>query len=369
MENNYDQGSYGQNNYVPEQPAQQVPQQPEYQQVPQQPEYQQVPQYQPEYQQVPQPEYPQYQPEYAGNDGGVMGKVKKFPVKLLALVGGGIVAVLLLVFLVLPLLFNTPKAPVKAAEKLVNSKKLSQVIDRAPNLLNGFCESEVRQIIKIAKKTDAYKDVEKDAEELFAEGIKVVEEILGSNYKIKLAVVDKEEIDKDDCEDYQEMLNDAAEEALDSLEDVDDDAIEDAADQMDMKEGDVKKLLKALKSICKKAKKAKISAGYAATVKITISGSELDEDIELEVPISLWKVGGRWVPFIPMEVDEEFFDQEGIEELQKLIMENMDVIQEFAQESMGDLGGLMGMGGFGYASVAPGYDDYSDMLEDSYYGY
>lgn len=352
MEENFNQGSYGQNSYVPEQPEQ--------------PEQPQVPQYEAEQPQVPQyvPEYPyeEYQPE-APAKGGFMEKVKNIPKKLWMMLGAG-VAIVVALIVVLSLASNTPKSPVNAAEKLVNSKKLNQVIDRAPNLLNGFCEKEARQLIKIAKSTEMYEDAEEDAEELFAQGIELVEEILGKNYKIEFKVMDKEKIDKDDCEDFQDMLNEAGEmlsERVEELEDMDDDELEEGADQLGLKKGDIKKAIKILKSICKKVEKAKVSAGYELELKIIISGKELDDDIELELPINVWKVSGHWVPDPSPLATVDITEQDGFADLRNLVMENMDVIQEFAKE----IGG-MGIGGM----ARPSYDSYYGAVEEyPDYGY
>ena len=81
------------------------------------------------------------------NDAAPVGGAKAFPVKLLALAGAAIVAVVLIIVL-LSSFGNSYKTPIKTAEKLLNTKSLSKIIDKAPTLLNGFGESEAKKVLK-----------------------------------------------------------------------------------------------------------------------------------------------------------------------------------------------------------------------------
>ena len=124
------------------------------------------------------------------------------------------------------------------------------------------------------------------------------EDEYGKNYKFYYEIEDKEKIDKDDLKDLQEELRDLADEYYDEVKDIDNDDLEDWADDADLKLSDAKKLKNEAVSLCKKAKKAKITAGYELDVTYYVKGSELDEPEELyEATITVYKVNGKWVSY------------------------------------------------------------------------
>lgn len=231
-------------------------------------------------------------------------KAKALPKKIWIMAGAALAVVIALIVLlsttgVAGVGGNNYETPLKAAEKLLSSKKFDQVIDRAPDILNGFCESEVNKLISIAKKSEQYKDNKDDIEEGFEEAIEGIKEQFGDNYKIKFKVEDKEKLDKDDCEDFQDQLDNIGKmvkDAAEELEDMDSDDLEDAAEELGISKSQLKDGIKQIKSIGEKLKKAKATAGYELEVVVTITGSELDEPEEQELTINVFKVDGRWIP-------------------------------------------------------------------------
>ena len=263
--------------------------------------------------------------ELIDNPKPLLDKIKAVPKKIWAFVGAGIAA-LIVIAIVLSMLGNTYKTPIKAAEKLLNSKSVKQVIDRAPALLNGFGEGEAETLIKIAKKTDYYKDNIKDIEDTFDEAIEMVEDTVGKNYKVSLKVTDKEKLEKDDLKAFRNNLRSVAElgEYLDELDNDD-------YDDMGISKSQVKKAVKTLESFCDECKEAKVQKGYELTVEVKLTGKELDEPVEFEVNIDVFKVNGRWVPGVFTAADK--------------VMESLDLSTLLGLASgLGDLdvGDLMG---------------------------
>ncbi len=224
----------------------------------------------------------------------LLDKIKSVSKKVWMMIGGG-VAALIAIIIVLSLLGNTYKTPIKAAEKLLSSKSVNQVLNRVPALLNGFGEDEAETLIRIAKKSDTYKENVGDIEEMFEQVIEGLEENLGSNYKIKLKVTDKEKLEKDDVKAFRDQLRKIGKMEK-QLDEADADFIEDVADETGLSKAQVKKAIRTAEDFCEDCKEAKVKKGYELTVEVKITGSELDEPTELEIPVNVFKVDGRWVP-------------------------------------------------------------------------
>ena len=226
------------------------------------------------------------------NDAAPVGGAKAFPVKLLALAGAAIVAVVLIIVL-LSSFGNSYKTPIKTAEKLLNTKSLSKIIDKAPTLLNGFGESEAKKVLKTIKKSDVYKDNIEDIEEGFDEAIETLQDTLGKNYKISLKIEDKDKMGSKELKEAKNFLKDMAKEADEMLDEIDE---EDIADEMGLSEGQVKKMVKQAEKFVKKCKSVKVSKGYELEVTAKITGKELDDPIELDLTICVIKANGKWIP-------------------------------------------------------------------------
>ena len=201
------------------------------------------------------------------------------------------VAIAAIVLALVLFVFNTYKTPIKLMEKSANIKKASALLDKRAETLNGFCEDEYKEILKIMKKSDDYEDTL----EYYEESIDFKKDEYGSNYKIKYKIVDKEEIDKDELREVRDTIRERGEMRLESLENLEDEDYEEGADELGITKSQAKKYAKAQESIAKTLKKAKVTEGYVLTVSVTRTGSELDEPEEDEFEIEVYKVDGRWV--------------------------------------------------------------------------
>ncbi len=266
--------------------------------------------------------------ELIDNPKPLLDKIKAVSLKTWIFIGAGITA-LIAVLLVIGMLSNTYKAPIRAAEKVLNSKSVNQVIKRAPAVLNGFGEKDAKELIAIAKKTDAYKDNIDDIEETFDSAIELLEDNAGRNYKIDLKVTDKEKLDKDEVKAFRNQLRTIGKMGS-TLEDLDKDYIEDMSDELGISKSQVKKAIRIAEGFCKDCKDAKVKKGYELTVEVKITGRELDDPVELEIPVNVYKVDGRWV----LDV---FSLADGVE------------------DAMGNMGNLLPLLGMGSSSYIPGF--------------
>lgn len=234
---------------------------------------------------------------------GVVTKVKEDPkgfgVKLGAIVLAAIIAIVA-VFVVIGQLSNNYKTPIKVMQKYDNKKTYYDESETMIAMLNGFCEKEIKAYVKLMKSSEDYKDELADAKEDFKDTIADLKDEYGNNYKYTYKIVEKEKIDKDDLKDLRDNLRDLAdkyEDALDELDEYESEDWEELADQMglDGNKSKAKKIKDIMKGIRKELKGAKVSAGYELEVVKTLKGSELDEPVETEMTINVYKVNGRWI--------------------------------------------------------------------------
>ena len=85
------------------------------------------------------------------------GKLKTVPKKIWMMIGGGVAALIALI-VVLSLLGNTYKTPVKLLQAVENNKNAAAYYNKQVKAVNGLCESELKTIMNIFKKTDDYDD-------------------------------------------------------------------------------------------------------------------------------------------------------------------------------------------------------------------
>ncbi len=232
--------------------------------------------------------------ELLEKSGPVLEKAKALPRKIWIMAGAAAVVVIALI-VVLSMLGNTYKTPVQAAEKLLNEKSVEDIIDGVPALLNGFGESEVEDILRIIKKTETYEDAMQDAEDSFEDTIEDLKDEYGNNYKIKIIIDDKEELEKEDVRAFRDKLRNIGE-LKENLEDIDSDDIEDMAEDLGIRESQAKDLIENLEDFCKLCKSADVEEGYELSLILEMDGSELDEPEEEELTVNVFKVDGRWVP-------------------------------------------------------------------------
>lgn len=228
--------------------------------------------------------------ELAENPKAVWEKIKAVPKKIWIAIGAGIAAILALV-IILSAVTNTYKTPIKLLQAVQNNKKASAQMNKETAQYNGLCEKEFKQIANILKKSETYDDVVAGYEET----IEYRKENYGDNYKYKYKIEDKEKLDKDELKDIQKEIRSAGKSYYNAYSDLDSDDYESIAESLDITKAQAKKLASLYKSIGKTLKTAKVTKGYKLTVTRTLTGSELDEPIETELEIYVYKVNGRWI--------------------------------------------------------------------------
>lgn len=204
-------------------------------------------------------------------------------------------AVILLIVLVIPK-GNTYKTPIKQMAKIANTKSSEKMLEQAMGQLNGLGEDEMAQIVEILKKTEAFERID-DVMQMAQDSMK---ENAGEKYKVKMSAKGKEKMDKDSLEPMQEQVDDLAERFAEIAENLKEDStmLEDEG----LSSKDVKKLIKNYEKLAKLLEKAKVTKGYYVDVKGKITGSALEEPIESEQTMNVYKIGGRWVSEDALEI-------------------------------------------------------------------
>lgn len=197
-------------------------------------------------------------------------------------------AVILLIVLVIPK-GNTYKTPIKQMAKISNAKTPEKMLDQTVAQLNGLGEEEMEAILKIMEKTEAFEMAE-DAMQMAHDSMK---ENAGEKYKVKMSAKGKEKVDKDELEYMQEQVDDLAERFADRAEALKEDStmLEDEG----LSSKDIKKLIKNYEKLAKLLGKAKVTKAFDVEVKTKVTGSALDEPLNTERTVRVYKIGGRWV--------------------------------------------------------------------------
>lgn len=233
---------------------------------------------------------------YANKDS-LIEKAKAVPKKILMAAGAAIAALIALI-VALSIFSNTYKTPIKTMQKQANTKTYTSSFRSMRDSLNGLASKEIKAIEKIYKKTDAYKDNIGDMKDDFKEQIADLKDEYGRNYKVTYKIEDKEKLEKEDLKSMRETLRsyaDMYDEMEDECKDYGSDEWGDMADELDISKANCKKLVKALTKVGKLCRKAKVSKGYELTGVMKLTGSELDEPMEQEFTIRVYKVNGKWV--------------------------------------------------------------------------
>lgn len=214
----------------------------------------------------------------------------------------GAVAAVLVLAIGVPLLVNgltnTYKTPVNLAISYMNSKNANAKIDDIVKLLNGFCESEAKSLLKTFKKTDVYDENKDDLIQALEDGIEDMEDEYGKNFKYSYKVEEKDKLEKEDLKEFREELKnlrDQLGDLLDETEDWDSDDWEDLADEMGVSKAQAKNMVADLEKLHKSLKSIKVTNGYELSVVVALNGSELDEPEEEDMEFRVYKVNGRWV--------------------------------------------------------------------------
>ena len=203
-------------------------------------------------------------------------------------VGAVALVVLLAVILLIPK-GNTYKTPVKQMQAMATAKTGEKMLNRYVEMANGLGEDEIKDIIKILKKTDSYEYLES----MMALQISSMKDNYGEKYKTSVSIKGKDKVEKDELEAVQERIDKMAEEFGDRAEALKEDSS--ALEEEGLSAKDIKKLIKAYESLAKIYRKAKVTKAYDLDLKTKVKGSKLDEPLETETTMRVYKIGGRWV--------------------------------------------------------------------------
>ena len=204
-------------------------------------------------------------------------------------------------------LTNNYETPLKLVEDFLNDRTHKDPIKDMTKLLNGLCVDEVNAIIKVLEKSEQYEDFEDRGKEQFELIVENFEEQFGDDYKFSYKIEEKEKLDKDDCDDYEDKIKDVAKlfnQALKEFDDYDSDDWKEMADQLGTSRADAKKLVEKMRDLQKELKNVKVSAGYELVLNFMISGNQLDETNEQELSICVYKINGRWFLDIITLIDD-----------------------------------------------------------------
>ncbi|MBQ9544496.1 MAG: hypothetical protein IJV00_05155 [Clostridia bacterium] len=269
----------------------QAPQQPQYQ-APQQPQYQPPQQPQPQYQ---PPQQPQYQAPQAPQQPA--SPKAQIPVKLIACIGGAVVALVVLILIISSCGGGGFMNPINKMIEIENKKSvnLSQSIDAATN---GFMASDFKTLYNDLKKLEDYKDADDKAKESAEDAYKALQDEYGDNFHISFNKEEQDKIESKDLKSVRDNLRSQGEslaESLKSYKDLSNTEKGELADKFDVKKADLDKIYNDLKKIADTIKNVKIDEGYEVGGTIKITGKELDEPDETHTSFEVYKVNGTWV--------------------------------------------------------------------------
>lgn len=225
----------------------------------------------------------------------VKEKAQEQPKKF-AVIGGGIVALIIALIVTFSLLGNTYKTPIKNKEKLINMKKGYSLETFADYGTNGFAEKEIKAILKSLKEMDP--DYFEDYKDNSAEEKDEYKELYGLNYKVSFEIIDAEELEDKElrtCRDELRSISEGLSSYTEFFDDFDAGDWKDFAEENDISKSGAKKYISNIKALAKKLKKAEVSKGRKLNMLIKYTGSELDEPEEYNTVRTVVKVDGRWI--------------------------------------------------------------------------
>lgn len=223
---------------------------------------------------------------------------KPFPVKKLLIALAALVLVAAVAFAAVKLIGGAGwEKPLDTLCDIANDKKVSEdVLKDAARCVAGTVGK---------KDVDAFIDeacaLKANDEKLISflkdrvdEELEKLEDYYGKNVKFSYEIEDKEKLDADDLEDYQDFYQMIGDKGTDLAKTADrmTGEVEDYTDG-DVKEKDVKSLLDHVKAFAKDLKDVKVTAGYEVDLTLKVEGK--DDEEEVDVTVSVIKLNGRWV--------------------------------------------------------------------------
>lgn len=223
---------------------------------------------------------------------------KPFPVKKLAIALAALVLVLAVAVAAVKLIGGAGwKKPLDTLCDLANDKKVSESVikDAARCVAGSVGKKDVDAFIDegAGLKADGRKLITLLKDEVDRE-LGYLEDDYGKNLKLSYEIEDREKLDEDDLEDYQDFYKQLGSMGVDVVKYADDyvGEVEDYTNG-DVKKKDADSLLDHVKAFAKDLKDARVTAGYELDLTLRIEGK--DDEEEADVTIAVIKLDGKWV--------------------------------------------------------------------------
>ncbi|MGX8692916.1 MAG: hypothetical protein ACSW8E_04070 [Clostridia bacterium] len=231
---------------------------------------------------------------------GFDGEKKRPSWKKIAIIAAVVLVAAALIVGLCLLLFNSSSrtTPLKMLEKYANAKEV-KFETYVKDMVGGIEGNNAAKIVKLAAKSDEFKDRLDEISEDAADGYEDKQDEYGKNFRFSYRN-DKEveeKLDRDELKDHKNSLKSLGEDyaalgkALGKLKSSE---LKDLAEDLDMDVKDVKTCIECLKAIGQKLKGADVTDGYDLEYLITITGSELDEPEEDDGKLTVLKINGKW---------------------------------------------------------------------------
>lgn len=192
---------------------------------------------------------------------------------------------------------NNYMTPVRYSIKLENQES----INVKKYLKYGFKNLGAKnagEIVNILCESDDFLDLMDTLGENFEKTYERKQDKYGDDFKVTYTVEDKLKLEKADLRNYQKQFRQYVkyiEEGLEDTADFTSNDWGDFADALDLTRTQAKKYVTALEKMVNNIGRLEVTNGYELDIKVTITGSELDEPEESNSTIRVAKVNGRWI--------------------------------------------------------------------------
>lgn len=202
-------------------------------------------------------------------------------------------AAVLVLSLLMGLVFTPSyKSMLTIHKKAANAKTAEKVLDLTLDADNGFCEKEVRQLLKLLGQTALYEGMNDG----LSDSIDRRNEVYGKNFKVRYKLVNKEKMNADELNNLRDSLDSLSERCAKTAENLKDPDkyMEDFVEDLDLSKKEMEKAVKLYEKLAKKLDKAKVTTGYILELDCKITGRNLDDPEEYTTTLWVYKINGKW---------------------------------------------------------------------------
>lgn len=209
------------------------------------------------------------------------------------------------------------------------------------DLYTAYCTKELKSLCR--EEADLFPDELEYKTDDLREYFEEMNDILGK-WEMEFEVTDKEKLDGDDLENYEDELrdlwDDQFEDVVEEIEDMDSDDIDDMAEMLDTSTKKVKSLMDSCADFAKTFKNASVSGGYKVKGSFVLKDKKGDEiDSTNRVSLYVLKINGSWTVYASKDGDRfGFKDTEN--EYYNIYYFLTKYLNNFYIRSIGDMGDL-----------------------------